>query len=132
MKIVSYSKRLDRLDLSRKVFSAILFRFQWNIIGKLRAFYHFKTSKITVGKHVRVHGLSFDISVGAKTAFYDNCIFELGQGSEVGIGSNVVFSYGVVFACVGKITIGDDVQIGEYSSIRDSTHRYDEMDKWMK
>ena len=43
-----------------------------------------------------------------------------------------MFSYGVIFSCREKIIIGDDVQVGEYSSIRDSTHCYDKFDKPMK
>jgi len=132
MKNSSYYRKLGLQDLGRKIFSVVLFKFRWNLIRKLRAFYHFKTFKLTLGKNIQVHGMSFNISIGPETIFYDNCIFEFGHGSEIGIGSNVLFSYGVVFTCIEKIIIGNDVQIGEYTSIRDSTHQYTEMGKPMK
>jgi acetyltransferase-like isoleucine patch superfamily enzyme len=43
-----------------------------------------------------------------------------------------VFSYGTLICCAGRIEIGDDVQIGEYCSIRDSTHSYEISGKPMK
>jgi acetyltransferase-like isoleucine patch superfamily enzyme len=132
LKLFSYYKKLTLLDFLRKAFHAVIQRTQWNIVRKVTAFYYFKTSAVKLGKNVRVYGLPNKIKIGPQTIFYDNCIFEFGHESEIHIGSNVLFSYGVVFACRQKITIGNDVQVGEHSSIRDTTHRYDEMNQPMK
>jgi acetyltransferase-like isoleucine patch superfamily enzyme len=132
-KITWYYSRLSKIDFLRKVIIVIFYYFgKLNFYRPLRALYYFKTASIKLGKNLRIHGLAFDINVGAKTYFYDNCVFEFGQMSQVKIGSNVVFSYGVILSCRKQITIGHDVQVGEYSSIRDTTHRYDVIDKPMK
>ena len=55
---------------------------------------------------------------------YDSCKIELAQNGRLQIGNRVILSYGVVLSCSNKITIGDNVQIGEYSSLRDATHNY--------
>jgi acetyltransferase-like isoleucine patch superfamily enzyme len=127
-----YYLKLGGYDFCRKVISVMGRKLQWKPFRKAKAFFYFKTWGITIGRNVRIHGLPFNITVGRRTIFYDNCVFEFGHASEVNIGSEVVFSYGVVFCCRHKITIGNDVQIGEYSSVRDSTHRHDQMDKPMK
>ena len=63
---------------------------------------------------------------------YDNCNFEFSGNSDVSIGTNVIFSYGVVFCCNNKISIGNDVQIGEYTSVRDTTHDHRDSGKPMR
>jgi acetyltransferase-like isoleucine patch superfamily enzyme len=131
--VKAYYDRLSAIDFLRKILSACLYYLsKLNILRSIKGLYYFKTVSIRLGKNVRVHGLSYNIKVGAKTYFYDNCIFEFSNTSQVEIGSNTVFSYGVIFCCREKIVIGNDVQVGEYTSIRDSTHRHDELDKPMK
>ena len=132
-KIVYYYKRLSGLDFTRKILFSFLSRSGKLSFGrKVKALFFFKTIDLEIGKHVRIHGLPYRIKVGSKASFYDHCIFEFGESCNVEIGANVVFSYGVIFSCRKHISIGNDVQVGEYSSIRDSTHRYDEGDKAMK
>jgi acetyltransferase-like isoleucine patch superfamily enzyme len=94
--------------------------------------YYFKRRDIRLGRNVVIHGLPLDITIGEKTSFYDNCIFEFGPKSHVAIGKHVLLSYGVVFCCTKEILIGDYVQIGEYSSLRDTTHSYEGLDTPMK
>ena len=127
-----YYSKLSFLDLVRKIASVCIRTLHYPVVRKAKCIYYFKNSSINVGKNLTVHGLCFDISVGRKTSFYDNCVFEFGSQSVVHIGSNVVFSYGVVFCCRSKILIGDDVQIGEYTSIRDTTHSYADISVPMK
>lgn len=115
-------KSLSWLDFIRKVINTLARWFKVTIYSKIKSYYHFKNPRIKLGRNVRVSGISFNISVGDGTNFYDNCIFEFGNNCAVEIGSNVVFSYGVLFCCREMISIGNDVQIGEYTSVRDSTH----------
>ena len=132
-KIIRHLRILNGVDFFRKSFLAVLFHFsRVNVFRALKALYYFKNASVVLGKNVIVHGLCYDISVGRKTIFYDNCIFEFSDVSKVKIGSNVLFSYGVLFCCREHIVVGDDVQIGEYTSLRDATHRYDGIEKPMK
>lgn len=131
-KLVFYFKKLSFIDFVKKV---IYFFLQHSITGiftKVKSYYYFKTTKITLGKNVRIHGLPYTIKFGSGTSIYTNCIFEFGSNSELFVGSNVILSYGVVCCCHSRIFIGNDVQVGEYTSIRDSTHQYDQLDNPMK
>lgn len=131
-KFNSYRKKLRVLDLGRKIIYFINGKLRFSFFRSIKSYYYFKNASIKLGQNIRIKGVSFNISVGNKTSFYDNCIFELGHNSEIRIGSNVVFSYGVLFCCIEKIVIGNDVQIGEYTSLRDSTHQYGVFDRPMK
>ncbi len=131
-KLISSYKTLRTLDFFRKIISVLVRMIDLRLYSKMRTFYHFKTTRVIIGRNVCVHGLAFNIQVGHHTRFYDNCVFEFDAQSEITIGSHVVFSYGVVFCCRRKISIGNDVQIGEYSSLRDSTHDYRDTTKTMK
>jgi maltose O-acetyltransferase len=62
---------------------------------------------------------------GTKLTIYNNVIFEIHDSEAVlSIGDNCTISYGCVFVCTHEIVIGNNVWIGEYSSIRDSTHEF--------
>ena len=131
-KAAYYFKSLSFIDFIRKIIYFFLQKINCSVFRKIKAGYYFKTTSIRLGRNVRFFGLPNLIKIGDNTSIYDNCIFEFGSNSELTMGSNVVLSYGVVFCCYSKISIGNDVQIGEYTSVRDSTHRYDQMDKPMK
>lgn len=132
-KIVYFYRRLSFMDFLRKVLSfSISFISRATSSRKIKAWFVFKNWDLTLGNNLRIYGLPFNIKVGDKCSFYDNCVFEFGNGCQVQIGSNVVFSYGVIFSCRTHISLGNDVQVGEYSSIRDSTHRYDQGFRPMK
>lgn len=90
--------------------------------------YYFKNSHIILGRNVRTEGFTPDIQVGNKTNIYDNCIFVISShNAKLSIGVHCVLSYGVLVACHEEISIGDNVLIGEYSSIRDTTHNYSDL-----
>jgi acetyltransferase-like isoleucine patch superfamily enzyme len=87
--------------------------------------YFFKNLNITIGRNLRIRGGKGKHSFANKLVIYDNVVFEVHNKSAViNIGKNCVCSFGVVFSCSDKIEIGDNVWIGEYVSIRDSTHDF--------
>lgn len=47
-----------------------------------------------------------------------------GNNGRINIGNNVHLAYGVIVISYDSITIGDDVLIGEYTSIRDHDHNF--------
>ena len=124
-KIHKYYRSHSFFDFFRKVIYSF-----FDIISisklylKLKAYFILKTLNVKIGKNVRFNNLPNRISIGKKCLIYDNCSFEFSNTSELIIGENVVFSYGVVVCCNCKIEIGNNVQIGEYTSVRDTTHSY--------
>ena len=132
MTVISRYKKLSFSDFVRKSFFVFARLLSFKILRKIKALYYFKSSSLVLGKGIRVSGLSHDIAIGDQTIFYDNCIFEFREGSRLSIGTNVLFSYGVLLSCSERITIGNDVQVGEYTSIRDATHQYSDLSYPMK
>ena len=95
------------------------------LIRSLRFYYFFKTSNILIGKNLIIRGGLSKTDIRGKILIYDNVIIEAHSSeAKLTIGANCVFSYGVIVSCSHEISIGDDVWIGEYSSLRDSTHTF--------
>ena len=62
---------------------------------------------------------------GEKNVVFDNAIFEVHSANAViTTGKDCFFSYGHIMVCSKAITIGNNVWVGEYSSIRDATHEF--------
>jgi len=85
-----------------------------------------------IGKNVSIVGFGNHIKLGKNLNIFNNCIFEFSDKSKFKIGNNCVFSYGVLIVCNKNIEIGNEVQIGEYTSIRDTTHDYSDFGVPMK
>lgn len=98
--------------------------FSLNLFVKIKAFFYFKSFNLILGKNVKILGLSNRIEIGENNSFYSNTIFEFGATSKFKTGNKVILSYGVLISCMESIEIGNFVQIGEYTSIRDTTHDY--------
>jgi acetyltransferase-like isoleucine patch superfamily enzyme len=99
------------------------------IIEKYRRckyYFFFKKWDINIGKNVIIRGLDRgNIHIGNKFTLYDNVIFEMGRmEAEIYIGDYCVLSYGVILSVSEKIKIGNNVWVGEYSSLRDTTHQF--------
>ena len=100
---------------------------------QMRARLYFKNAGVTIGKAVLLKGLSYQIQTGSDVHFYDNCIVEMvGDAAALTIGNSCLFSYGVLISGQKSISIGSNVMVGEYSSIRDTTHSYADSQKPMK
>jgi acetyltransferase-like isoleucine patch superfamily enzyme len=87
--------------------------------------YFFKNLNIVIGRNLRIRGGNGLHSFGNKLIIYDNVVFEVyNKTAKIILGNDCVVSYGVIFSCSRKIEIGNNVWIGEYVSIRDSTHEF--------
>lgn len=95
---------------------------------KFKSLFFFKSFSLRLGSNVKIVGLSSKIQVGKNVEVYSNSIFELHESSFLHIGDNVVVSYGCLLSVRESLRIGRNTQIGEYTSIRDSTHSYDQID----
>jgi acetyltransferase-like isoleucine patch superfamily enzyme len=117
------------IDWMRKIihkFNSIL---SFNFFKRTRAIFYFKSNNIRLGKNISFFGIGYSIKLGRDINIYNNCIFELGPASHLEIGNNVIFSYGCLISAKKSIKIGNNVQIGEYTSIRDTTHDYTDCSK---
>lgn len=121
---LKHYKELSTLDLFRKVIFRVLDIIDFRFFRKARCLVFFKSARIILGKNVSLIGYSNNLKIGSDINVYNNCIFELGSASNLEIGNKVIFSYGCIICVTKSLKIGDNVQIGEYSSIRDTTHDY--------
>ncbi|MBS1680682.1 MAG: acyltransferase [Bacteroidetes bacterium] len=128
---ISFFKEHSLIDLLRKLFFFFTKRRQY-VGRRILNAYRFKNWDLVTGRNISVQGQIYNIKIGANTSIYDNCIFEFSAKGKVLIGSHVILSYGVLIACSQSVTVGNDVQIGEYTSIRDSTHQYKLDERSMK
>jgi acetyltransferase-like isoleucine patch superfamily enzyme len=101
-------------------------------ILKLKSYYYFQTVKIKLENNVSINQPPYNCVVGKDIIIFPYTIFEFGNKARFKIGSNSIISYGVVISCQKEIIIGNDVQIGEYTSIRDTTHDYSDFGYPMK
>lgn len=84
-----------------------------------------------IGKHVTTTFYA-ELDVG-NSAYIGNLVrFEVGRLWEhcrgLSIGEHIWISHGCLLQCAGRIRIGNNVLIGEYTSIRDTSHGYDNLD----
>lgn len=121
---ISFIKKYGYVFFLIKSIEFIVRSFNFKIILKLKGLFYFKTFNIKMGKNILINNSIFTSKIGKNITFYPNTIFEFGIDSEFSIGDNTLLSYGVIVSCKKKISIGNDCQIGEYTSLRDTTHDY--------
>jgi acetyltransferase-like isoleucine patch superfamily enzyme len=102
-------------------------------VKQFRAWLYFKNRTVSLGKGVLLKGLTYNVRVGKYVNIYDHCIIEVaGDGPELVIGDHCLFAYGVLLSCTKRIRIGNYVMIGEYTSVRDTSHTYSDQNKTIK
>lgn len=99
--------------------------FSIRIFLRLKSWFYFNSTDLALGRNVKISGLCPDIKIGKYNNFYDHCKFHFGPESSFQSGDNIILSYNVLVACNLNISIGNHVMIGEYTSIRDTTHNYE-------
>lgn len=93
------------------------------LFRKIYFFWFFKQRDILIGRNLIVRGGVSKNKIGKGLIVYDNVIFEShNKEAELHIGDNCILSYGTIISCSIGIKIGNNVWVGEYSSVRDSTH----------
>lgn len=99
-----------------------------SIILKCRAlkkYYFFKALDITLGHNVFIRRGNGNHFFGKKNIIFDNAVFEVHNFNAcITTGNECFFSFGVIIVCSLSITLGNNVWVGEYTSIRDSTHDF--------
>lgn len=77
-----------------------------------------------LGKRVIILRVANKMTMGRGAAVYSNVILEIGENAVFTVGKNFTISYGSIIVCNKTIQFGDHVMIGEYTSIRDTSHSY--------
>jgi acetyltransferase-like isoleucine patch superfamily enzyme len=132
-KIFNFFLRLGLYDFARKVAYYLFSKIKiYYFFRGLKAFFYLKNFSVDIGKNVLFSGQIFDVSIGKNVTIYPNVVFEFANTAKFIVGDNSLISYGVIISCKKSIAIGQDVQIGEYTSIRDSTHTYKDLSTPMK
>lgn len=121
---LNYYNTLSIFALIRLLVFKFLSVISFNLFKKVKAYFYFGSSRIKIEKNVTIKGFCKNSDFGDDIIFYSNSIIELQRDANLKIGNHVIFSYGTLLSCSKSIQIGNDVQIGEYTSIRDSTHDY--------
>jgi acetyltransferase-like isoleucine patch superfamily enzyme len=81
-----------------------------------------------IGDDVRIALYGGTLVLGEAVEVRARCVFAVGGRLEFG-GCNMV-SYGVCFHCDDAIKVGYMVAVGEYSTIADMTHTFDDPHEW--
>ena len=123
-KFRDYILKFGAYDTFRKLIHVGLRAMSKVHLRKIKAILYFKSATLNLGRHVKIHGMANAIKIGSLNTIYDYCIFHFNSMSCFRTGDHVVFSYHVLVSCEYDISIGNYVQIGEYTSIRDTTHNY--------
>lgn len=100
--------------------NALLFR-----LRAILKYYFFRRFDIIIGHNVQLRGGRGVHFFGKGVVIYDNALFEVHNiNASITTGNNCIFSYGALVVCSIKITLGSNVWIGEYTSLRDATHSF--------
>jgi acetyltransferase-like isoleucine patch superfamily enzyme len=121
---LNYYNTLSISALIRLLIFKVISILSFNLFKKVKAYIYFGCGRVKIEKNVTINGFCKNTYFGDDIIFYSNSIIELQRDANLKIGSHVIFSYGSVLSCSESIQIGNDVQIGEYTSIRDTTHDY--------
>ncbi|MCB0746282.1 MAG: acyltransferase [Ignavibacteriae bacterium] len=124
-KFINSLKNRPKVFTFKKVLLWFYRIFSIKILSRIKTWLYFNSKDLALGSNVKISGLCSDIKIGINNNFYDQCRFHFGPESSFQSGDNIILSYNVIVACNLKITLGNNVMIGEYSSLRDTTHNYD-------
>ena len=79
--------------------------------------------RVSLGRGIRITHFS-KISLGRNVHVGDGCTLEVGSDAELQIGDRTWISHHCHIEANTNLVIGSDVLIGEFVSIRDTTHSY--------
>ena len=96
-----------------------------HFIRKIKALFFIKCWIENILGKVYFISVCNNVTIGTKATLYPYCIFEVSENARLTIGDNFTLSYGSLIACNYSLKIGDFVMIGEYSSVRDTTHKHE-------
>ena len=125
-RIVNYNIKFGLVNSLRKAIYRLLqipdalFHF----FRKCRFYFQTQCWIQNAGCGLVLRGIGNNVRFGKDTTLYDKVIIEISEETHLRVGDHFILSYGSIIACHHFIEIGNYVMIGEYTSIRDTTHDY--------
>ncbi len=115
------------LDATRKVVWFVWCRFKKlpRFFQQLRFYFYTKCWVENIYGSVYFNTICNNVIIGSDATIYPKTVFEFTENASLVIGNSFTLSYGAILAVRHSIKIGNYVMIGEYSSIRDTTHTYE-------
>lgn len=92
--------------------------------GAIRSFMYFKRWDVQIGSNVIIRSNCYNVHIGDGFEIYPNVVLEVGHKASLNVGDHCLLSYGVIVQCMESVRLGNFVQVGEYTSIRDTSHSY--------
>jgi acetyltransferase-like isoleucine patch superfamily enzyme len=121
-------KTLSLIDGIRKIIYFSLKEFDLiNLARKVRFYFFTRCWVKNITGKVFFETVALNVKIGKNATLYPNTVFEVGQSSQLIIGNSFTLSYGGIISCRHSVRIGNHVMVGEYCSIRDSTHLYNNL-----
>ncbi len=119
-------QRYGTVDMLRKSIRVLCtpWRAVVHLFRRWRFYYFTKCWVYYLLGKVHINSLGHFVKIGEKATLYHNTVLEISETSRLTIGDYFTLSYGAILSCQYSITIGNHVMIGEYSSLRDTTHIY--------
>jgi acetyltransferase-like isoleucine patch superfamily enzyme len=74
---------------------------------------------------VHCHGITGTITIGSRTFLGGDISLSVAEGGKIELGEDCSLNRGCIISALSKVSIGNAVRIGEYSSIRDNDHATD-------
>jgi acetyltransferase-like isoleucine patch superfamily enzyme len=109
-----------------KIYSLISLFF-YTVLGYLKFGLVWKLGKFIVFEgNVRAPSIRGVVNIGNYSRLGSNVIIGASKNSKINIGSNVSINQGTYIVAQQQILIGDDCRIGEYVSIRDNDHSWED------
>lgn len=72
-------------------------------------------------------GFHSGIHIGKNAYIGRNCTFDIRPDALLTVGDNITLTQGIFISAHEAVNIGDDVLVGEYSSLRDANHPTDDL-----
>lgn len=125
-RFIQYYRQFGTVNILRKLLFRLLREIDGLFIFFRRCRFYFRTKCWIrgIGRDVVIKGIGNHIYFGYITYLYDKVIIEISEHARLKVGNHFTLSYGGLIACHHSIEIGDYVMIGEYTSIRDTSHNY--------
>jgi len=127
IRLINKIKKYNFTDACRKItyFLAGYLGALIHLFRKIRFYFFTKCWVKNILGTVYFSTITLHIKIGRNATFYPAIVLEIAENATLSIGDNFTLSYGAVIACNRSVTIGNFVMIGEYSSVRDTTHNHE-------
>lgn len=84
--------------------------------------------KIKIEGKIHTPSLGGSVRIGNRTRIGPNVRIDACKGANIIVGENVTLNQGTIIVSKKSVKIGDHCRIGEYVSIRDNDHKFEDLE----